>query len=193
MKITAITKYKHGELNAALTHLGWSIAELARRCKATHSNVCAVINLKLRPSPKLANKIQMALGEEGIFLDVLEQWPEAFKIRRRFVRIETMDIPMERLIGCREAIMVLAPDQNEEAEGLSVAMQEVLKTLTDKERLVIVERFYEKKDFQCVADKLGVTPVRIRQIEVRALRKLRHPERICDLEQIAEEHFFTIR
>lgn len=192
MKITAITKYKHGELHAALTRLGWSIAELARRCKATHSNVCAVINLKLRPSPKLANKIQMALGEEGIFLDVLEQWPEAFKIRRRFVRIETMDIPMERLIGCREAMMVLAPEQNKE-EDWSVSINGILETLTERQRLVIVERFYNSNSLEGVANKLGLTCERVRQIEAKALRKLRHPERICDLEQIAEEHFFTIR
>jgi RNA polymerase sigma factor (sigma-70 family) len=192
MKITAITKYKHGELHAALTRLGWSIAELARRCKATHSNVCAVINLKLRPSPKLANKIQMALGKEGIFLDVLEQWPEAFKIRRRFERIETMDIPMERLIGCREAMMVLAPEQNKE-EDWSVSINGILETLTERQRLVIVERFYNSNSLEGVANKLGLTCERVRQIEAKALRKLRHPERICDLEQIAEEHFFTIR
>ena len=58
---------------------------------------------------------------------------------------------------------------------------EVLNTLTDRERTLLTYRF-GLQDGEClslegVAKKFGVTRERIRQIEGKALRKLRHPTR----------------
>lgn len=64
--------------------------------------------------------------------------------------------------------------------GLSDSMSEVLSELSYPEIETIKLRFGfdgEVKTLQEVGDEFGVSPARIRQIEAKALRKLRHPIR----------------
>lgn len=60
-------------------------------------------------------------------------------------------------------------------------MKEVLKTLTDRERFVLIHRFGlldgRPKTLEEVGSAFNVTRERIRQIEAKALRKMRHPIR----------------
>lgn len=186
MKITAITRYKHGELYAVLNRLGWTQAELARRCGLDPGRVCEVININKRPSQKTADAIQKALGEAGEYFDVLEQWPETFEgIKPGTRKEETMEVPMECLLGCREAMMLPAPEQRSD-NGLEAAIDECLETLTEREKRVLEARFYESKTLEDVAKEFGlVSRDRIRQIEAKALRKLHHPTRIRNLERFA--------
>lgn len=76
-----------------------------------------------------------------------------------------------------------APAPTDEAfkEILKEEIQKVLKTLSDKEREVLEARFGLKdgkpKTLEEIGQMLGVTRERARQIEAKALRKLRHPLR----------------
>jgi RNA polymerase primary sigma factor len=58
-------------------------------------------------------------------------------------------------------------------------VQEILETLSHRERKVLELRFglrgEEPRTLEEVGQRFGVTRERIRQIEVKALRKLRHP------------------
>ena len=59
-------------------------------------------------------------------------------------------------------------------------VREQLETLTDREASVIRRRFgidCKEHTLEAVGKELGVTRERIRQIESKALRKLRHPSR----------------
>ena len=64
---------------------------------------------------------------------------------------------------------------------LKEKMQDVLKNLTDRERKVLELRFGlvdgHQRTLEEVGQEFGVTRERIRQIEAKALRKLRHPSR----------------
>ena len=66
-------------------------------------------------------------------------------------------------------------------ELLKEQMREVLDQLTDRERKVLVMRFGledgQSRTLEEVGSEFGVTRERIRQIEAKALRKLRHPLR----------------
>jgi RNA polymerase primary sigma factor len=62
-------------------------------------------------------------------------------------------------------------------DGLVFALSLVLFTLTEKQRIVIIARFWGDKTLEEIGDELGVTKERIRQIESRAIRRLRHPSR----------------
>ena len=187
MKITAITRYKHGALFEVLRKIGWNQSELARRAGLRAETISEIINLNKRPSQKSANAIQAALAEAGEFFDVLEQWPEAFQgIKRGMVKEETIDVPMERLIDCREAMLIPAPEQDQE-EWIGSALDECLSFLTKKESRVIQSRFYEAKTLQETAKDLGIASrTRIAQIEEKAIRKLRHSFRAKDIRELSQ-------
>ncbi|MCX6996352.1 MAG: RNA polymerase sigma factor RpoD [Kiritimatiellaeota bacterium] len=65
-------------------------------------------------------------------------------------------------------------------------LQEVLKTLTDREQEVLTLRFGLADGYPRTLEEVGkrfiVTRERIRQIEAKALRKMRHPTRIRKLD-----------
>ena len=67
---------------------------------------------------------------------------------------------------------------------------EVLDTLTEREREVLEQRFGLKDGYSRTLEEVGrqfqVTRERIRQIEAKALRKMRHPTRIRKLEGFIE-------
>lgn len=75
-------------------------------------------------------------------------------------------------------------DSPAEATGYSILkdkMGEVLATLTERERKVLIQRFGlldgKPKTLEEVGVEFNVTRERIRQIEAKALRKMRHPTR----------------
>ena len=76
-----------------------------------------------------------------------------------------------------------------EATGYSILkdkLGEVLSTLTERERTVLVERFGlldgKPKTLEEVGIRFKVTRERVRQIEAKALRKMRHPTRAKQLQ-----------
>ena len=79
----------------------------------------------------------------------------------------------------------VSPEEYATEELLKEELADVLLTLTDREEKVLRLRF-GLDDGQCrtleeVGQIFGVTRERIRQIEAKALRKLRHPSRSCKL------------
>jgi RNA polymerase sigma factor (sigma-70 family) len=185
MKITAITRYKHGELYAVLNRMGWTQAELARRSGINQRTIGAIINLSRRPSQNDADAIQKALGDAGEYFDVLEQWPETFEgLKRGIKKEETLDVPMECLIGCREAMMLPAPSERQ-GDRLAAAMDAAMEDLTEQEKAVLEARFFDGKTQDEVGTERRLSRASIGQIEAKALRKLRHPERLRHLEQFA--------
>ncbi|MBT8895483.1 sigma-70 family RNA polymerase sigma factor, partial [Lactobacillus delbrueckii subsp. bulgaricus] len=83
-----------------------------------------------------------------------------------------------------------SPEQHAASEMLKDQLEEVLDTLTDREENVLRLRFGlddgNPRTLEEVGRVFGVTRERIRQIEAKALRKLRHPSRSNKLRDFLE-------
>ena len=83
-----------------------------------------------------------------------------------------------------------APSDFASFQLLKEQIQDVLDTLTDRESRVLQLRFGledgRSRTLEEVGREFGVTRERIRQIEAKALRKLRHPTRSRKLRDFLE-------
>ena len=111
---------------------------------------------------------------------------EAIIIRNCFLSNASLDVPIgeEEVTELREMIpdttMMLIEEEVEQKE-LVKTIDSLLKTLTIRESQIIILRFGlhngTPETLEEIGTKFGVTRERIRQIEAKALRKLRHPSR----------------
>ena len=80
---------------------------------------------------------------------------------------------------------VLSVEDIVASHELRGSLEEAMETLKDRERLVLRMRFGlddgKPRTLEYVGQKFGVTRERIRQIEAKALRKMRHPIRAAKL------------
>ena len=90
-----------------------------------------------------------------------------------------------------EDIQALSPVDSATAEGLREATRSVLAGLTARESKVLRMRFGIEMNTDHTLEEVGkqfdVTRERIRQIEAKALRKLRHPSRATFLKSFLDE------
>ena len=138
-----------------------------------------------------AGNIKQAL-DEGRQVDPFlnRKWKQAASKVRNILRISQDPMSLETPIGHEDSTELGDFIEDETVEEPVVAaskellreqIRQVLGFLTDREREVLEMRFglNDGKDhtLEEVGKKFGVTRERIRQIEAKALRKLRHPSR----------------
>lgn len=95
------------------------------------------------------------------------------------------DTELEDFIGDKNSP---SPYSDAEKTETSEQIQKVLKTLTAKEEMVIRMRFGIGADRDHTLEEVGrhlsITRERVRQIEAKALRKLKHPSRLKALKRL---------
>jgi RNA polymerase primary sigma factor len=142
-------------------------------------------------SPEETEQVKNALRNgEPIDPILYRKWSQATTKIRNILRISQEPLPLELPVGNEQSTQLgdFIPDESVE-EPVDVASKQllreqvrnVLQFLSDRERQVLEMRFGLKdgKDhtLEEVGREFGVTRERIRQIEAKALRKLRHPSR----------------
>ena len=130
--------------------------------------------------------------DDGVPIDpALERrWRRAASKVRRIIRISQEPMSLETPIGSEENSYlgdfiedesVLGPVDAASKQLLKEQLNEILESLSERERKVLEMRFGlsdgQGRTLEEVGAKFGVTRERIRQIEAKALRKLRHPIR----------------
>ena len=118
------------------------------------------------------------------------RWRRAASKVRRIQRISEEPMSLETPIGMEENSFLgdfiedesmTGPVDAANKELLKEHMRDILSQLTDRERRVLIMRFGledgQSRTLEEVGIEFGVTRERIRQIEAKALRKLRHPLR----------------
>jgi len=187
MKITAITKYKHGEIYALLKKLGWTQAELARRAGVQPSEVGKIMNLGKRPSQKNADAIQRAFGEAGEYLDVLSTWPETFLgLKKGAVAECTKDVDIEAIAISWEASLLPDPRGCSQRKGLKELMEREMDRLTLIERQTIEQVFFKGLTHRAAAKKLDRTAQSVGLVVDKVLRKFRQPSVLKRLEAVID-------
>ena len=179
------------------TYATWWIRQAATRAIADQARTIRIpvhmietINKLMRIQKKLVQR----LGREPTELEISEEMglpPEQVKTVRRMAQ---QPISLQSKVGDNEDAHYgdFIPDATSEnpfevTEGhlLKERMREILGTLTDRERQVVDFRFGLSDGYSRTLEEVGrlfnVTRERIRQIEAKALRKLRHPSRMKSL------------
>ena len=111
----------------------------------------------------------------GNELELAEQSHESVKPEKVIEKLKTLTPEMLQQHGIIPRLP--DPEREQELRELKVAIAAALHDLSSKEEMVIRGRFFEDKTFQEIGDVLGVTRERVRQIEDKALKKLRKPWR----------------
>lgn len=183
MKIAFKIKAKHGELQKFIDEMGWTQSDFARKIKCTISLVGEWFNLKNFPrNPNLMERVCSLVGKtaEELFPEFLKN-PEFLKLNKQITKYREVDI--EYLAFNQLSQIPYNPTiineivEKELKEKIDIA----LKTLTPREEKIIKERFGlddgDEKTLETVGNNFKISRERVREIEVKALRKLRQPIR----------------
>jgi RNA polymerase sigma factor (sigma-70 family) len=169
-------------LDQAIREMGWTRVKCAEALGLSLGQLYGYLSLKAYPRQEVRERFMFALGVSDEVL-----FPDELKDTRLTRQPEPISFSREEAVALG---LVGSHDPHEVAldGALSDDIRQVLATLRDREAQVLMLRFglepgTESLTLEETGRVLDVTRERIRQIEAKALRKLRHPSRAVILKE----------